>query len=294
MDKRKHSPGQGLVFLVLAALLAPPALAQATFEKVKARSQLVVGYRDKAFPFSFTDGQAAAGYSIELCAPIVERIAQASGAKNLRVVYQAVEPERLVRQLQSGAIDLMCANTSDTEARRKLVAFSPPIFYAAVRVMVRSRDKPASLDQLAGKNLVVLGGTTARTALNSYAAVKGLSWKVANVLEHDAAMSQLRLGQAAAYARDDILLVDAMMNEKNPAEFALLPERLSSEPIAIAYRQGDVALQKLVDVSVVEAMRSGRFSQTYDKWFTRPVPPSGKNLQLPMSSELGALVAAAK
>lgn len=107
-------------------------------------------------------------------------------------------------------------------------------------------------------------------------------------------MSQLRLGQAAAYARDDILLVDAMMNEKNPAEFALLPERLSSEPIAIAYRQGDVALQKLVDVSVVEAMRSGRFSQTYDKWFTRPVPPSGKNLQLPMSSELGALVAAAK
>jgi glutamate/aspartate transport system substrate-binding protein len=261
MDKRKQSPWQGVVALVLAALLAPPAWSQATFEKVKSRSQLVVGYRDKAFPFSFSDGKTAAGYSIELCAPIIERITQASGAKNLRVVYQAVEPERLVRQLQSGAIDLMCANTSDTEARRKLVAFSPPIFYAAVRVMVRSRDKPAALDQLAGKSLVVLGGTTARTALNNYAAVKGLSWKVGNVLEHDAAMSQLRLGQAAGYARDDVLLLDAMRNEKNPADFALLPERLSSEPIAIAYRQGDAALQKLVDVSVVEAMRNGRFAQ---------------------------------
>lgn len=294
MDKRKQAPWQGMAALVLAALLAPPSWAQATFEKVKSRSQLVVGYRDKAFPFSFTDGKAAAGYSIELCAPIVERIAQASGAKNLRVVYQAVEPERLVRQLQSGAIDLMCANTSDTEARRKLVAFSPPIFYAAVRVMVRSRDKPASLDQLAGKTLVVLGGTTARTALDVYAAGKGLSWKVAKVLEHDAAMSQLRLGQADGYARDDVLLVDAIRNARNPADFTLLPERLSSEPIAIAYRQGDVALQKLVDVSVVEAMRSGRLTQAYDKWFTRPAPPSGKNLQLPMSSELGALLAAAR
>jgi glutamate/aspartate transport system substrate-binding protein len=294
MDKRKQSPWQGVVALVLAALLAPPAWSQATFEKVKSRSQLVVGYRDKAFPFSFSDGKTAAGYSIELCAPIIERITQASGAKNLRVVYQAVEPERLVRQLQSGAIDLMCANTSDTEARRKLVAFSPPIFYAAVRVMVRSRDKPAALDQLAGKSLVVLGGTTARTALNNYAAVKGLSWKVGNVLEHDAAMSQLRLGQAAGYARDDVLLLDAMRNEKNPADFALLPERLSSEPIAIAYRQGDAALQKLVDVSVVEAMRNGRFAQVYDTWFVKPAAPSGKALQLPMSSELSALLAAAR
>ncbi len=294
MDKRKQSPWKGMGFVVLVSLLVPPAWAQATFEKVKSRSQLVVGYRDNAFPFSFTDGKTAAGYSIELCAPIIERIAQASAARNLRVVYQAVEPERLVRQLQSGAIDLMCANTSDTEARRKLVAFSPPIFYAAVRVMVRSRDKTAALDQLAGKTLVVLGGTTAKAALDNYAAGRGLSWKVANVLEHDAAMSQLRLGQAAGYARDDVLLVNAMLNGKSPAEFTLLPERLSSEPIAIAYRQGDAALRKLVDGSVVEAMRSGLFSQTYEKWFTRPVPPSGKALQLPMSSELSALLAAAK
>jgi glutamate/aspartate transport system substrate-binding protein len=294
MDKRTQSPWQGLVFLLLAALLAPPAAAQATFDKVKSRSQLVVGYRDNAFPFSFTDGSTPGGYSLDLCAPIVERMVQASGARNVRVVYQAVEPERLVRQLQSGAIDLMCANTSDTAARRKLVAFSPPIFYATVRVMVRSRDKPASLDQLAGTSLVVLGGTTAKGALAAYASSRGLNWKIANVLEHDAAMSQLRLGQAGGYARDDVLLMDVMRKEKDPAEFSLLPERLSSEPIAIAYRRGDAALQKLVDMSVVEAMRSGSFSQVYDKWFTRPVPPSGQALQLPMSSELSALVAAAR
>ncbi|MGC1172109.1 amino acid ABC transporter substrate-binding protein [Polaromonas sp.] len=294
MAIRMHSTRRWMVPLVLVLMAVPPASAQATFDKVKSRSQLVVGYRENAFPFSFADGKGAAGYSIDLCAPIIERIGQASSAKNLRVVYQAVEQERVVSLLKSGVIDLMCANTSDTDARRKLVAFSPPIFYAAVRVLVRSSDKLGSLDQLAGKNLVVLGGTTARNALNTHAASQGLKWKIANVLEHDAAMSQLSLRQADGYVRDDILLVNAVLTAKNPADFVLLPERLSSEPIAIVYRSGDPALQKLVDLSIVESMRSGKFSQTYEKWFVKPAPPANKALNLPMSPELSRLLAAAR
>lgn len=294
MAIRMHSTRRWMVPLVLVLMAVPPASAQATFDKVKSRSQLVVGYRENAFPFSFADGKGAAGYSIDLCAPIIERIGQASSAKNLRVVYQTVEQERVVSLLKSGVIDLMCANTSDTDARRKLVAFSPPIFYAAVRVLVRSSDKLGSLDQLAGKNLVVLGGTTARNVLNAHAASHGLKWKIANVLEHDAAMSQLSLRQADGYARDDILLVNAVLTAKNPADFVLLPERLSSEPIAIVYRSGDAALQKLVDLSIVESMRSGKFSQNYEKWFIKPAPPANKALNLPMSPELSRLLAAAR
>ncbi len=283
--------------LAMTALMtAPAAWAQSTLEKVKSRSMLVVGYREDAAPFSFsmTGGKTPAGYSIDLCAPIIERIGQASGAKNLRVVFQAVEPERAVNLLKNGAIDLMCANMSDTEARRKLVAFSPPIYYAALRVLVRSSDKLASVDQLAGKSVATIGGTTAPGLLDSYAALKGLKWQVTRVLQHEAAMSQLELGQVAGYARDDVLLMRSLQTVKNPADFTLLPERLSSEPIAIAYRQADPTLQKLVDLSVVEAMRLGLLKNSYDKWFTQPVAPSTKALNLPMSAELSALLAAAK
>lgn len=294
MTFRMHSTRHWMVSLMLVSMAVPPAWAQSTLEKVKSRSLLVVGYRENAFPFSFADGKGASGYSIELCAPIIERIGQASSAKNLRVVYQAVEQERVVSLLRSGAIDLVCANTSDTEARRKLVSFSPPIFYAGVRVMVRSSDKLTSVSQLSGKNLVVLGGTTARNALNTHAAANNLKWKIANVLEHDAAMSQLSLRQADGYARDDVLLLNAALNAKNPADFALLPERLSSEPIAIVYRSADPTLQKLVDLTLVESMRSGKFSQTYEKWFNKPAPPANKALNLPMSPELSRLVAAAR
>lgn len=281
--------------LALMALMATPALwAQSTLEKVKSRGMLVVGYRDDAAPFSLTDGKTPMGYSIDLCAPIIERIGQASGAKDLRVVFQTVEPERAVTLLKNGAIDLMCANMSDTEARRKLVAFSPPIYYAALRVLVRSSDKLASVDQLAGKSVVTLGGTTAPALLDAYAASKGLKWQVTRVLQHEAAMSQLALGQVAGYARDGVLLLSALQTVKNPADFTLLPDRLSSEPIAIAYRQADPTLQKLVDLSVVDSMRSGLLSQSYDKWFNKPIPPTNKAINLPMSPELSALLAAAK
>lgn len=274
--------------LALTSLVvAPAAWAQSTLEKVKSRGMLVVGYRDDAAPFSLADGKMPAGYSIDLCAPIIERIRQVSGVTDLRVVYQAIEPERAVNLLKNGAIDLMCANMSDTEARRKLVAFSPPIFYAALRVLVRSSDKLASVDQLAGKSVVTVGGTTAPILLDTYAASKGLKLQVTRVLQHDAAMSQLELGQVAGYARDDVLLMSALQKIKKPADFNLLPDRLSSEPIAIAYRQADPTLQKLVDLSIVDSMRNGLLRKSYDKWFN-------KAMNLPMSPELSDLLAAAR
>jgi glutamate/aspartate transport system substrate-binding protein len=274
--------------MALTSLVAAPAAwAQSTLEKVKSRGMLVVGYRDDGAPFSMADGKTPKGYSIDLCAPIIERIGRASGAKNLRVVYQAVEPERAVNLLKNGAIDLMCANMSDTEARRQLVAFSPPIYYSAVRVLVRSSDKLASVDQLSGKSVVTLGGSTASALLDTYATSKGLKVQVTRVLQHEAAMSQLELGQVAGYARDGVVLKHMLQTVKNPEFFTLLPDRLSSEPIAIAYRRGDPALQKLVDLSIVDAMRSGLLSQSYEKWFNKP-------LNLPMSPELSALLDAAK
>lgn len=289
-----NSARAGALAVTLLAMGVPAAWAQTTLEKVKSRGMLVVGYRDDAAPFSLTDDKKPAGYSIDLCAPIIERIGQASGAKDLRVVYQAIEPERAVNLLKNGAIDLICANMSDTKARRKLVAFSPPIYYAALRVLVRSSDKLAAVDQLAGKSVVTVGGTTAPGLLDAYAASKGLKWEVTRVLQHEAAMSQLGLGQVAGYARDGVLLMSALQTVQNPADFTLLPDRLSSEPIAIAYRRGDPTLQKLVDLSIVDSMRSGLLAQSYDKWFNKPIAPNNKAINLPMSPELSALLAAAK
>ena len=289
-----NSARVGALAAMLVAMAVPAAWAETTLEKVKSRSQLVVGYRDGGSPFSLASGGVPVGYSIDLCAPIIERIRQATGAKNLRVVYQTVEPERAVQLLKSGAVDLMCSNMSDTAERRKAIAFSPPIYYAALRVLVRSDAKLTSVDQLAGKNLVTIGGSTAPALLDAYAASKGLKWQTSRVLEHEAAMSQLALGQVAGYARDGVLLLSALQTVKNPADFTLLPERLSSEPIAMAYRQGDPSMQKLVDLSIVESMRNGLLKQSYDKWFTQPIAPGNKAINLPMSPELSALLAAAK
>src|SRR5215207_4211864 len=75
--------------LATAAVTVPQwAQAQATFEKIKSRGQINVGYRANSAPFSFHQtAEKPLGYSIEFCKPILERLRQAAGNPNLPVRY---------------------------------------------------------------------------------------------------------------------------------------------------------------------------------------------------------------
>ena len=53
----------------------------------------------------------------------------------------------------------------------------------------------------------------------------------------------------------------------------------------------DPQFKKLVDDVIVGLMQSGELGRLYDKWFTKPIPPNGINLQMPMSDLLKAAIA---
>jgi Mg-chelatase subunit ChlI len=75
-----------------------------------------------------------------------------------------------------------------------------------------------------------------------------------------------------------------------PDDYIVLPDQLSSEAIAIAYRRDDAAMKAVVDGVISEAAASGKAQEWYDKWFTKPIPLGSvnKSLDIPMSSELKA------
>jgi glutamate/aspartate transport system substrate-binding protein len=103
-------------------------------------------------------------------------------------------------------------------------------------------------------------------------------------------MSQLQLGWSSGYARDRTLL--AMQRVAQPAadDYVILPDRLSRETIAIAYRRDDPAMKAVVDAAVGEAISSGKAQAWHDKWFVQPIAvnKTRKALGLPMSDELKA------
>jgi glutamate/aspartate transport system substrate-binding protein len=282
-----------LPLAIAAAWLAAPgqARSETTLEKIKRQGQVSIGYRDDAAPFSYVDAQKRpVGYSIDVCNAVVAQMAQKLGAPDLHVKMTAIDIDRVIGFVRDGAVDMLCTSLSDTSERRALVSFSKPIYFDGVGLAVRKKDGIANVEQLNGKSVVVIKNATTADALDAYKQKKAVSWKVETALNADAALSQLQLGWVQGYARDRVLLAVQMAGVADADQYAVLPERLSTEVIAIAVRKDDADMLALVNGVIADAAASGKARAMYDKWFVNPISLGGKNrtLGIPMSAELKA------
>jgi glutamate/aspartate transport system substrate-binding protein len=98
-------------------------------------------------------------------------------------------------------------------------------------------------------------------------------------------------GRAAAFAMDDILLAGLVANSKNPSDFVIGSEALTVEPYGIMVRKDDPKFKKLADGVIIGLMQSGEITKIYDKWFLKPIPPKGINMNVPISPSLKRVMA---
>lgn len=268
------------------ALNAGVASAQTTASPTLTSGRINIGYRVEAAPFSLRNASGqASGYMVELCQKIAAGL-RSTGGRPLRINYVAVPSDQVVRYMSGKTVDVLCSATTDTAERRAAMSFSKPLFVAAIKVLVRNADGYTSVEQLRGQPVVVIGRTTAETIAAEQAS--NLQWKTTRVLDGVAAMGQLQLGWAKGYARDDILLLTQLAQSKDPNTYRLLPEALSRENIAIAVRRDDPTLLESVNQAIAAAVKSGELDAVYAKWFTKPIAPFNRSLNLPMSAELKA------
>lgn len=272
---------------VLLACAAAPARTQDALKRITLRQQVNIGYAENAAPFSFRAGGRPAGYSVELCSAVAAHLKRELGRPELPVTFVSVDQDAVMRLLRGSSLDLLCAGVSDTPERRKIMAFSAPIFLSSVKLLVRAEDGPRSVGALKGKSVAVIGRTTAETVMNDLNKQQGLGIEVSRVVSPDAALSQVRLRQSEAWARDEVLLLSALGRQPDAQKFSILPDGLSTEVIAIAMPR-DEELQRVVGAALAELVRSGRMEALYEKWFVQPHAASPKGLKIPLSPQLKA------
>lgn len=274
---------------VMCALSASTATAQQTrsvLNEMSRQGVVVLGYSPDALPFSVGVGKKTPeGYSIDWCLKVVEHLKTQLKRPDLRIHYVEVPADQMLRTVSTGGVHLMCAAVSDTAERRKTLRFSEPIFYTSVRFMVRKDAGITAASQLAGKSVAVLGRTSAEQAVQAYSDSQKLNMTLSRVVSAEAAMGQLSLKHAHAVARDDVLLLGMRARQARPADFVLLPEKLGSDPIAIAL-PNDPELQKAVDQVMALGVRSGAADQLYEKWFIKPNALTAIPLELPRPDAL--------
>ena len=121
----------GLALCAFQALAASPVL-----DHIRDTGAVRLAYRENSVPFSYVDGGKPVGYSIDLCARLVDAIKVAVKRPDLTVQYVAVTPATRIPAIAEGRADLECGSTNNTRERRAKVAFSIPHYIASGRMLV--------------------------------------------------------------------------------------------------------------------------------------------------------------
>jgi glutamate/aspartate transport system substrate-binding protein len=272
--------------LVLATLAAFAAQAQTTdtLKKIKDSGSVTMGVRESSSPLSYTLGDGKfAGFHVELCQRVLADIQKAQGMSKLDIKYVPVTSQNRIPLVQNGTVDIECGSTTNNATRQKDVAFAVTTYVEEVRIAVKANSGITSIAQLNGKKVATTTGTTSVQHLRKHE--RGASINFDEVFGKDHADSFLLLesGRADAFVMDGALLAGNIAKSKNPADFKIVGEVLSVEPIAIMLRKDDPAFKKAVDDSIKAMMKSGEVAKLYDKWFMQPIPPTNTKVGLALA-----------
>ena len=274
-----------LLALAVTALAAGGAFAQAgdTLAKVKSSGVITMGVRDSSGALSYTLGDGKyAGFHYELCQRIIGNVEKAVGRK-VEVKYQPVTSQNRIPLVQNGTVDIECGSTTNNAARQKDVAFAVTTYVEEVRIAVKANSGITSIAQLKDRNVATTTGTTSVQLLRKHERANGVDFKEVFGKDHADSFLLLESGRADAFVMDGQILAGNIAASKNPADFKIVGEVLSVEPIAIMIRKDDPAFKKLADDTLRDLMKSGEIAKIYDKWFVQPIPPKNTRVGLPAS-----------
>jgi len=279
-----------LVALSVALLAGGAAFAQTndTLAKVKASGVVTMGVRDSSGALSYTLGDGKyVGYHVEICSRILASLEKAAGRK-LEVKYQSVTSQNRIPLVQNGTVDIECGSTTNNTARAKDVTFLNTTFVEEVRVAVKANSGITSIAQLNGKNVATTTGTTSVQTLRKNKRATGVEFKEVYGKDHSDSFLLLESGRADAFVMDGSILAGNIAASKKPADFKIVGEVLSVEPIAIMIRKDDALFKKLGDDTIQTMIKSGEMAKLYDKWFMQPIPPKNVRVGLPASQSIKA------
>ena len=283
-----------LAAAVCAAALAVAGAAHAedTLKKIKESGVITEGVRESSGALAFTLGDGKyAGFHYDVCARVIADIQKQLGLAKLEVKYQPVTSQNRIPLVQNGTVDLECGSTTNNATRQKDVAFAPALYVEEVRIAVKANGGITGIAGLNGKTVATTTGTTSVQLLRKNKRAQGMDFKELNGKDHSDSFLLLESGRADAFVMDGQILAGLIAKSKTPAEYKIVGEPLSVEPIAIMYRKDDPAFKKAVDDSVRNLAKSGEAARLYDKWFLKPIPPANTTVGLAMSDATKAAMA---
>lgn len=228
-----------LLKLSLISIVVAQAFgASSTVNDIKKRGSLKCGVSQGLPGFSYPDGSGVwKGLDVDFC----RALAVAVLGDDKKVQYVSLNAQQRFTALQSGEIDVLSRNTTNTLTRDTSTGlnFTTPIYYDGQGFLVRKSSKITSALQLNGASVCTQQGTTTELNLSDYFRANRMSLKPVVFENNDEVVQSFVKGRCDAYTTDASGLAAERSKFTNPDDYIILPEVISKEPLSPAVRHGD-------------------------------------------------------
>ncbi len=261
------------MYLMFSALALAASAAQAadTLTKIKEAAAVTMGVRESSGALSYTLGDGKyTGFHVEVCQRVLADVQKKLGLAKMDIKYQAVTSQNRIPLVQNGTVDIECGSTTNNATRQKDVSFAVTTYMTEVRIATKVASGITGIAQLAGKNVATTTGTTSVQLLRKHERATGVDFKEVFGKDHADSFLLMDTGRADAFVMDDYILAGLIAKSKNPAEYRIVGEPLSLEPIAIMVRKDDPGFKKVVDDSIIAMMKSGELTKVLAKYGLTP------------------------
>ena len=255
--------------------LAGSAQAGPTLDKVKQAGQISCGVQTGLAGFAAPDSQGRyAGFNVDICKALSAAI---FGAVD-KVKYVPLTAQQRFTALQSGEVDLLSNNTTDTLQRDTALGlnFAPVVFYDGQGFLVPKKLGVKSAKELNGATICVQPGTTTELNLADYFRANKIEYKPVVIEKLDEVENAFYSGRCDVFTGDaSSLNANRLSRAPNPDDYVILPERISKEPLAPVVRHGDEEWSDIVRwvvYALFEAEEKGITSKNVDEMLKNDDP----------------------
>jgi glutamate transport system substrate-binding protein len=268
----EHRRRWGLAFLCVVALVlgacggdeptvdgspAGPATqfpAGTTMAELQEKGEIVIGVKFDVPPFGFVDPQTneVDGFDVDLG----RYIAQALGVEPRFI--EAISDNR-IPFLQNGTVDLILSTMTITTDRDAEIDFSEPYFIAHGRILVPEDSDIQGVEDLAGRQVCTVLGSTYEENLRNSAPEAELQL----VDSYSECQELVQTGAVDAVSTDDVILTGMIIQDPT---LKLVGDELTVEPYGAGIVEGDAEFKEFVDGVLAAVEADGRWLELFEKW----------------------------
>ncbi len=239
------------IVVVMAVVLTAGFALAGTLEDVRAKGVISVGVNEGLFGFSKPDEKGVwRGLDVDTARAISVAV---FGVPD-KLKFVPLSAKTRFTALQSGEIDVLTRNCTQTLGRETALGlnFVHVNYYDGQGFLVAKKLGVKSAKELDGATVCVLPGTTTELNVADYFRANNMKMRPV-VIE-----SSPELAKTFFAGRCDVITSDASqlasirsVAPTSPADFMILPELISKEPLAPVVRHGDDQWYDIVNFSVL-------------------------------------------